>query len=280
MIRRLGTVAFPVDIVLRYEGRGPERVTWDGQGTWKELTRTGPHRLLSAHIDPEHRVDARGLTRSTLRGAPIRPHVWRAAWSARWMFWVQNLLAGSRTVTRTRAPPRCPRLIAARAPDGSAGARAGDCDLVAGTSCSGSRLPFRCSAGCTPRPRTGPKPTSFASRFSPGGLVDLLQFDSAPILRILQAAVGGRSARGRPREPAPDRRHTRLRAGRVARSPRDRGRRCRALLAVFAGDHRRSGDGRWPPPRWPLRPGGPGARAVVSSQRGSRDSCGLAPFRP
>ena len=50
------TVAFPVDIVLRYEGRGPERVTWDGQGTWKELTRTGPHRLMSAHIDPEHRV--------------------------------------------------------------------------------------------------------------------------------------------------------------------------------------------------------------------------------
>jgi hypothetical protein len=36
-----------------------------------------------------------------------------------------------------------------------------------------------------------PEADALAERFSPGGLVDLLQFDSAPILRILQAALAG-----------------------------------------------------------------------------------------
>jgi hypothetical protein len=94
LIRRVGTVTFPVDIVLRYEGRGPERVTWDGQGTWKELTRTGPHRLLSAHIDPEHRVTLEVSRLNSARRTDPSARV-ATTWSARWMFWVQNLLAGA-----------------------------------------------------------------------------------------------------------------------------------------------------------------------------------------
>jgi Peptidase family M1 domain len=93
VIRRVGAVAFPVDIVLRYEGRGPERVSWDGRATWKQLTRTGPHRLLSAHIDPEHRVTLEVSRVNSARRTDPSAHVARA-WSARWMFWVQNLLAG------------------------------------------------------------------------------------------------------------------------------------------------------------------------------------------
>ena len=84
-------MVFPVDILLRYEGRQAERLTWDGQGTWKELTRTGPHRLLSAEINPDHRI---ALEVSRLNSARrIEPSARVAtAWSARWMFWVQNLL--------------------------------------------------------------------------------------------------------------------------------------------------------------------------------------------
>jgi hypothetical protein len=93
LIRRVGTVTLPVDIVLRYEGRGPERVTWDGQGTWKGLTRTGPHRLLSAHIDPEHRVTLEVSRVNSARRTDPSARV-AGTWSARWMFWVQNLLAG------------------------------------------------------------------------------------------------------------------------------------------------------------------------------------------
>ena len=36
-----------------------------------------------------------------------------------------------------------------------------------------------------------PEADALAGRFSAGALVDLLQFDSAPILRIMQAAVAG-----------------------------------------------------------------------------------------
>jgi hypothetical protein len=93
VIRRVGTVAFPVDIVLRYEGRGPERVAWDGQGTWTELLRTGPHRLLSAHIDPEHRLTLEVSRLNSARRTEPSARV-AGTWSARWMFWVQNLLAG------------------------------------------------------------------------------------------------------------------------------------------------------------------------------------------
>jgi hypothetical protein len=94
LIRRVGTVTFPVDIVLRYEGRGQERVTWDGEGTWKELTRTEPHRLLSAHIDPEHRVTLEVSRLNSARRTDPSARV-ATTWSARWMFWVQNLLAGA-----------------------------------------------------------------------------------------------------------------------------------------------------------------------------------------
>ena len=93
VIRRLGTIAFPVEILLHYEGGGRERVTWDGQGTWKELTRRGPHQLLSAEIDPEHRITLEVSRLNSARRVVPSARV-AAAWSARWMFWVQNLLAG------------------------------------------------------------------------------------------------------------------------------------------------------------------------------------------
>jgi len=91
VIRRAGTVVFPVDILLRYEGRAPERLTWDGQGTWKELTRTDPHRLLSAEIDPDHRITLEVSRLNSARRIDPSARV-ATAWSARWMFWVQNLL--------------------------------------------------------------------------------------------------------------------------------------------------------------------------------------------
>jgi hypothetical protein len=93
VVRRLGTIVFPVDILLRYEGREPERVTWDGQATWKEITRRGPHRLVSAHIDPDRRITLEVSRLNSDRRVDPSAHV-ATVWSARWMFWVQNLLSG------------------------------------------------------------------------------------------------------------------------------------------------------------------------------------------
>ena len=74
-------------------GGRAERVTWDGQGTWKEMTRRGPHQLLSVEIDPERRITLEVSRLNSARRVVPSARV-AAAWSARWMFWVQNLLAG------------------------------------------------------------------------------------------------------------------------------------------------------------------------------------------
>ena len=91
VLRRLGSVVLPVDILLRYEGRSPELIRWDGQDTWKNITRRDSHRLVSAEIDPEQRLT---LDVSRLNnGKRINPSSRVAAtWAARWMFWVQNFL--------------------------------------------------------------------------------------------------------------------------------------------------------------------------------------------
>ena len=91
ILRRLGWEALPVDIVLRYEGREPERLQWDGRDAWKSITRRGSHRLVSAEIDPERRLT---LDVSRLNNAKrVEPSLRTAAtWTARWMFWAQNLL--------------------------------------------------------------------------------------------------------------------------------------------------------------------------------------------
>jgi hypothetical protein len=84
-------VVFPVDILLRYEGRSPEHVRWDGEDTWKNITRRGSHRLVSAEIDPERRLT---LDVSRLNNAKRVDPSSRVAvtWATRWMFWVQNFL--------------------------------------------------------------------------------------------------------------------------------------------------------------------------------------------
>jgi len=91
IVRRLGSVQFPVDLLLRYEGRAPERVWWDGHSTWSEITRTGPHRLTAAEIDPDRRVTLEVSRLNSARRLEPSPRV-AVSWTARWVFWVQNLL--------------------------------------------------------------------------------------------------------------------------------------------------------------------------------------------
>ena len=94
IVRRLGTVVMPIDILLRYDGRPPERVLWDGRDAWKNITRRGSPRLVSAEIDPDRRLT---LDLSRLNNAKRADPSARVAatWTARWMFWVQNLLVGA-----------------------------------------------------------------------------------------------------------------------------------------------------------------------------------------
>jgi Peptidase family M1 domain len=91
-VRRRGGVTMPVEIELQFEGKAPERITWDGDGRWKRFTFVRPERLRSARLDP---YDKRFLDVDWLNNArriESDPRV-AAHWTARWLFWVQNLVA-------------------------------------------------------------------------------------------------------------------------------------------------------------------------------------------
>ena len=91
-LRRLGEVAFPVEVELLFAGKPPERRPWDGKDRWVRWDFVRPEKLISARIDPEEKVllDANRLNDSKRVEADQRAAV---SWSARYYFWVQQALA-------------------------------------------------------------------------------------------------------------------------------------------------------------------------------------------
>jgi hypothetical protein len=91
LVRRLGGVTVPVEIAVKFEGEGPERVTWDGQDEWKKLTFRRPSKIEWARVDPGHllRLDVNWVNNAKRLSADHRV---ATKWSARWLFWLQNVL--------------------------------------------------------------------------------------------------------------------------------------------------------------------------------------------
>jgi Peptidase family M1 domain len=90
-VRRLGEVALPVEILLRFEGNRTWRGAWNGEARWKRLRIERGPRLIEATVDP----DAKLLLDTDRTNNGLRPEADpRAAsrWTARAVFWVQNLL--------------------------------------------------------------------------------------------------------------------------------------------------------------------------------------------
>jgi hypothetical protein len=93
VVRRLGTVAFPTVVQLTWEDGSTERVPWDGAQAWTRIERVGPKKLRSAVIDPEHAITIE--VNRTNNGKRLEPDTRLAAsWTSRWIFWLQNVLAG------------------------------------------------------------------------------------------------------------------------------------------------------------------------------------------
>ncbi len=92
LVRRRGEVLLPVDVELRFEGGARDRRAWDGQDRWIRYRVTRPERLLSAHVDPDGKL---ALDVDALNDAKrVEPDGRASAqWTARGLFWVQQLLA-------------------------------------------------------------------------------------------------------------------------------------------------------------------------------------------
>jgi hypothetical protein len=90
-IRRLGTFTFPVEVEVVFENGEKVRERWDGQELWKKYKYTKPSRLLSATVDPDHKIvlDVNYTNNSkTMENQALGVN----KQAARFLFWIQFLL--------------------------------------------------------------------------------------------------------------------------------------------------------------------------------------------
>ena len=91
IVRRLGEVALPVEVLVRFESGEERRETWDGRSTWKRYTYEASSKPEAAIIDPERiyaidlDVNNNSLTLER-REAPL------LRLGLIWLFWIQNYL--------------------------------------------------------------------------------------------------------------------------------------------------------------------------------------------
>lgn len=88
---RRGDVAMPVEVVLRFAGGKSYRFAWDGEARWKRYRVSRGPKLLEALVDPDEKI-LLDVDR-TNNGRLLIPDPRAASrWTARSLFWLQNLL--------------------------------------------------------------------------------------------------------------------------------------------------------------------------------------------
>jgi hypothetical protein len=91
LVRRLGEVKIPVEVLVVFNDGSEIRENWDGQYRWKKFLYSGPNRITKAVVDPDFKlvIDVNRTNNSMLRKsnkiAPIR-------WTSRWLVWLQHAL--------------------------------------------------------------------------------------------------------------------------------------------------------------------------------------------
>jgi hypothetical protein len=92
-VSRLGGVRLPVEVLVEFGDGRKVNETWDGQYRWKRFTYQSPAKVVRAVVDPEGKlaIDVNPANNSWVEedGRARRAAL---KWSARWMFWLQNLL--------------------------------------------------------------------------------------------------------------------------------------------------------------------------------------------
>jgi hypothetical protein len=92
-VRRLGGVKMPVDVMVSFADGRAVTETWDGQYRWTRFRYRGAAKVVRAVVDPGGKL---AIDVNPANNDWVDEDGWsrRAAlkWSARWMFWLQNLL--------------------------------------------------------------------------------------------------------------------------------------------------------------------------------------------
>jgi hypothetical protein len=91
IVRRLGEVKIPVEVLVVFEDGEKVRNTWDGQYRWRKFTYDRPARVKMAVVDPDFKlVLDQNRTNNSLMSkanslAPLK-------WMSNWMIWLQHAL--------------------------------------------------------------------------------------------------------------------------------------------------------------------------------------------
>ena len=91
LVRRLGEVKIPVDVLVVFEDGSEIRETWDGDYRWKKFRYSGPSRIAKAVVDPEFKlvIDVNRTNNSLVRRPnKIAPY----KWVSRWLLWLQHAM--------------------------------------------------------------------------------------------------------------------------------------------------------------------------------------------
>jgi hypothetical protein len=92
-VDRLGEVRMPVEVLVEFSDGRMVTETWDGRYRWTRFGYHGPDRVTRAVVDPARKlaidVDPANNGWVEENGAARRA---ATKWTARWMFWLQNLL--------------------------------------------------------------------------------------------------------------------------------------------------------------------------------------------
>jgi hypothetical protein len=92
-VERRGGVRLPVDVLVEFAGGRQVRETWDGRDRWKRFRYDAGAKVVRAIVDPDRKlaldVDPSNNTWHEDTGQARRA---ATKWSARFLFWLQNLL--------------------------------------------------------------------------------------------------------------------------------------------------------------------------------------------
>jgi hypothetical protein len=90
LVRRLGGIELPVDVIVQFENGETAREHWDGKQRWARFTYVKAAKVKSAEVDPDKKLVIDSNYTNNSRTAQEDP---RAAWAwyVRWIFWLENL---------------------------------------------------------------------------------------------------------------------------------------------------------------------------------------------
>jgi hypothetical protein len=91
LVRRLGEIKIPVDVLVIFEDGSETREQWDGQYRWKRFRYEGPVKAKSAIVDPNYKlvIDInRTNNTKTVKSNRLAP--WK--WVSNWVLWLQHAM--------------------------------------------------------------------------------------------------------------------------------------------------------------------------------------------